>query len=547
MPRWIHDRAEHLLAENPSMPKSMAFAVATQQSHALGKSPKSFGTAEGRETAKEKFDTPKDDKKTANPGNLESPKLSAAQVMMREAWPFYEKRKADELEAKLAAMAGELGTLLRRGGAAAMRNPTAAAGLAGAGLGAIAAGPGDRGTGALAGGLAGAGGAALARGAVRPMAAVAKAPPALPAAPRPGFAAPARVAPSMAAAPAAVAPSGVRPIAAPGGTRPITVASGVAPSPRPGFSAPAAATPSMAAPPAARAAPLAKTVSQSIGSADTVAGPAVSGRMDMRSVSPISGISSVNSLELGKAINPTLHDNLTSSHTYGKFLQNPELHQLVMNSQAVKDWGVTPTKAIHLAMASAPKMSPEDAIRHVMAPKTAASRLARSALLGAAAGGALGGLHAYAKGEREGDELLRGAAMGAGLGVAGGLGLHALPRKGGWKPPAAPPKIPPKWNIAREDRRIDVREKKADFAVSQFSGDLGPGPGLPYASGLPPFRVEPFKKPKEKLATAPLTPASRLSTTQSVGLPKVTTPAGPSIAQQSKPQGYGTPISGATK
>lgn len=77
MPKWMHDRAEHILAKNPSMPKSEAFALATQQMHSLGKSPKGYGTAEGRATAKAKFDTPKDDKKTANPGHLESPKMAS--------------------------------------------------------------------------------------------------------------------------------------------------------------------------------------------------------------------------------------------------------------------------------------------------------------------------------------------------------------------------------------------------------------------------------------------------------------------------------------
>lgn len=74
----MHARAEHILAKNPSMPKSEAFAIATQQSHALGKSPKGYGTAEGRHTAKAKFDTPKDDKKTANPGGLTTPRLKHA-------------------------------------------------------------------------------------------------------------------------------------------------------------------------------------------------------------------------------------------------------------------------------------------------------------------------------------------------------------------------------------------------------------------------------------------------------------------------------------
>lgn len=77
MPRWIHNRAEHILAKNPSMSKSEAFAIATQQSHAVGKSPRGYGTAQGRDTAKAKYPTPSDDRKTANPGNLDSPKMAA--------------------------------------------------------------------------------------------------------------------------------------------------------------------------------------------------------------------------------------------------------------------------------------------------------------------------------------------------------------------------------------------------------------------------------------------------------------------------------------
>lgn len=65
MPAWIHDRVERLKERNPSMPESMAWGVATQQAHALGKSPKSYGTAEGRAVAKAKYKTPGDDQKTA--------------------------------------------------------------------------------------------------------------------------------------------------------------------------------------------------------------------------------------------------------------------------------------------------------------------------------------------------------------------------------------------------------------------------------------------------------------------------------------------------
>lgn len=41
------------------MPKSQAFAIATQQSYAAGKAPKGYGTSEGRHEAKEKYDDPK--------------------------------------------------------------------------------------------------------------------------------------------------------------------------------------------------------------------------------------------------------------------------------------------------------------------------------------------------------------------------------------------------------------------------------------------------------------------------------------------------------
>lgn len=77
MPKWIHDRAKHIQGKNPDMDEGMSFAIATQQAHKLGKSPKTFkskvtgkkerfGTPEGRRTAKAKFDKPKSEyKKTA--------------------------------------------------------------------------------------------------------------------------------------------------------------------------------------------------------------------------------------------------------------------------------------------------------------------------------------------------------------------------------------------------------------------------------------------------------------------------------------------------
>lgn len=67
MPKWIHDRAAHIRTENPSMPESQSWAIATQQAHALGKSPKGYGTAEGRQEARTKYRTPSDDVQEASP------------------------------------------------------------------------------------------------------------------------------------------------------------------------------------------------------------------------------------------------------------------------------------------------------------------------------------------------------------------------------------------------------------------------------------------------------------------------------------------------
>ena len=72
MPKWIHDRADHIRAKNPGMPKSQSFAIATQQAYAAGKAPKkNFGTPEGKKTARRKYDEPKSSyKKSADPGNI---------------------------------------------------------------------------------------------------------------------------------------------------------------------------------------------------------------------------------------------------------------------------------------------------------------------------------------------------------------------------------------------------------------------------------------------------------------------------------------------
>lgn len=75
MPKWIHERAMSMKKDmektyGKEKAEQVAFAVATQQSHRLGKSPKTFvskvtgkkerfGTPEGRKVAKMKFDKPR--------------------------------------------------------------------------------------------------------------------------------------------------------------------------------------------------------------------------------------------------------------------------------------------------------------------------------------------------------------------------------------------------------------------------------------------------------------------------------------------------------
>lgn len=114
----------------------------------------------------------------------------------------------------------------------------------------------------------------------------------------------------------------------------------------------------------------------------------------------------------------------------------------------------------------------------------------------------------------------------------------------------------------REDEETgDEREpelgKTADdgghggFSTNQYSGVMNP-PAMVYASGIPGWREPPVKTAgpppeKEKAAVAGLTPLSRLNSSRMIGAPRATPAPGPSIAQISKPKGYGTPMSGAKK
>lgn len=58
MPKWVHDRAKHLMEQNPDMAESTAWALATQQGRAAGKVEKSYGTSKGKKKAKKKYKKP---------------------------------------------------------------------------------------------------------------------------------------------------------------------------------------------------------------------------------------------------------------------------------------------------------------------------------------------------------------------------------------------------------------------------------------------------------------------------------------------------------
>ncbi len=102
----------------------------------------------------------------------------------------------------------------------------------------------------------------------------------------------------------------------------------------------------------------------------------------------------------------------------------------------------------------------------------------------------------------------------------------------------------------------------AGMTTSQYSGPLSYGP-FKMTSGIPAFRRSSPTKRDESLegaawmygenkeasmaATGAMSPAGRLSSSQRIGAPKVTGFAGPSIADVSKPKGFGTPLPGAQK
>lgn len=94
--KWIHDRAHHIMDKSPEIDKGVAYAVATQQAHKVGKSPKKFRTSEGVRAAKAKHPFPKSFyKKTASDEKVKKAFLKLKQL---------QKESADKTERKLTGM-----------------------------------------------------------------------------------------------------------------------------------------------------------------------------------------------------------------------------------------------------------------------------------------------------------------------------------------------------------------------------------------------------------------------------------------------------------
>jgi hypothetical protein len=102
--KWIHDRAKRIMEKGDVQDrygeddgKSVAYAIATQQAHKMGKTPKKkggYGTSEGRSEAKSKYDKPREEyRKTASvPGqDLRTPMTGSPKFPTRDSTAFSNK------------------------------------------------------------------------------------------------------------------------------------------------------------------------------------------------------------------------------------------------------------------------------------------------------------------------------------------------------------------------------------------------------------------------------------------------------------------------
>ena len=116
--RWIHDRAHRIMQDSPETPKSVAYAVATQQAHKVGKSPKGFRTPSGVATAKQKMRGPmKEYQKTATIAGFfdEIEKIAAWQKIASTGMSLEELVKIAEHDQEIYELLKQAGILERMG------------------------------------------------------------------------------------------------------------------------------------------------------------------------------------------------------------------------------------------------------------------------------------------------------------------------------------------------------------------------------------------------------------------------------------------------
>lgn len=109
--KWVHDRAHRIMEDSPDTPKHVAYAVATQQAHKVGKSPKDFRTSEGVHVARIKYNEPKSQyQKTAAQMNRPFTVLGASKTASIDAYfgdPLLKQAAIESFIAELEAIEKE--------------------------------------------------------------------------------------------------------------------------------------------------------------------------------------------------------------------------------------------------------------------------------------------------------------------------------------------------------------------------------------------------------------------------------------------------------
>lgn len=185
--------------------------------------------------------------------------------------------------------------------------------------------------------------------------------------------------------------------------------------------------------------------------------------------------------------------------------------------------------------------------------KPTTGQVARYGALGAAAGA---GTKAIGHLLEHGHMPTGRAALAAG--VTGAIGMGAVPLVRNSLDRRAEKGTLRKFVSEYDAQPKTAVDNGAGFGVSQFSGPLSMG-AFRMASGAPGFsapglgstfqrRGGPLMAPKiAAMLQEGLSPKGMLASGQRIGEAKLTTPAGPSIADLSKPLGFGGKLPGATK